>query len=258
VNLLAWDPDGAPPTLPEGTEAVVNLAGESIASGRWTDQRKVRIRDSRLEATQSLVEAISATSARPRVLVNASAVGYYGPRGNEALSEEAAPGRGFLSDVVMEWEQRARAAEALGVRVVFMRIGVVLGRDGGALPQMSMPFKLFAGGRIASGNQWMSWIHVDDVVGMIVWAIETPAVSGPVNAVAPEPLTNADLSQELGRVLGRPSWLPAPAFALKLIFGEMAEALLINGQRVVPTRARELGYKFTYPTVREALAEALH
>jgi uncharacterized protein (TIGR01777 family) len=200
---------------------------------------------------------MNAAATRPSVLVNASAVGYYGPRGDESLTEEAAPGRGFLADVVMEWERQAHAAELLGVRVVLLRIGVVLAREGGALPQMSMPFKLFAGGPVASGHQWMSWIHVDDVVDMLVWAIDNTGVSGPINAVAPEPLTNADMSREIGRALGRPSWLPAPAFALKLIFGEMAEALLINGNRVVPARAQELGYIFKYPAAREALAEAL-
>jgi uncharacterized protein (TIGR01777 family) len=257
VDVQTWDPAGAPPQLREGTEAIVNLAGESIAGGRWTEQRKARIRESRMQATDALVEAIKASSPQPSVLVNASAVGYYGARGDEPLSEDAAPGRGFLTDVVLEWEHRARAAESLGVRVVLLRIGVVLGRDAGALPQMSMPFKLFVGGPVASGKQWMSWIHIDDVVGMIVWAIENPQVSGPVNAVAPQALTNAEFSKEIGRALGRPSWLPAPAFALELLFGEMAEALLVNGQRVVPSRAQELGYSFEYPTARAALEEAL-
>jgi uncharacterized protein (TIGR01777 family) len=257
VDVQTWDPAGPPPQLPEGTGAIVNLAGESIAGGRWTEQRKVRIRESRMQATDALVEAIRAASLRPSVLVNASAVGYYGPRGDEPLSEDAAPGRGFLTDTVLEWEHRARAAEALVARVVLLRIGVVLGRDAGALPQMSIPFKLFVGGPVASGKQWMSWIHIDDVVGMIVWAIENPQVSGPVNAVAPQALTNAEFSKEIGRALGRPSWLSAPAFALELLFGEMAEALLINGQRVVPTRAQELGYSFEYPTARAALEEAL-
>jgi len=194
---------------------------------------------------------------RPSVLVNASAVGYYGSRGDEPLSEDASPGRGFLTDVVLEWEQSALAAEPLGVRVVLLRIGVVLGRDGGALPQMSMPFRLFVGGPVASGKQWLSWIHVDDVVGMIVWSLENSRVSGPINAVAPGPLTNADFSRGIGRTLGKPSWLPAPAFALKALFGEMADALLVNGQRVIPKRAQELGYAFHYPTAREALREAL-
>jgi uncharacterized protein len=257
VDLQAWNPGGTPPALPEGTQAIVNLAGESIASGRWTTQRKARIRESRIHTTHALVESMKAASARPSVLVNASAVGYYGPRGNEPLAEHAARGRGFLSEVVSEWEQQARAAEALGVRVVLLRFGVVLGRDGGALPQMTMPFRLFAGGPVASGDQWMSWIHVEDVAGMIIWAIESSNVSGSINAVAPEPLTNADMSKEIGHALGRPSWLPAPAVALKLVLGEMAEELLINGQRVVPARAQELGYKFKYPTARQALAAAL-
>ena len=257
ADLLSWNPDAREIQLPDRTEAIVNLAGDSIAGSRWTDERKARIRESRVKATDTLLEAINTASQRPSVLVNASAVGYYGPRGDETLSEEAPPGRGFLTEVVLEWEQRARAAEALGVRVVLLRIGIVFGREPAALPQMSLPFKLFAGGPVASGKQWMSWIHVDDVVGMIVWSIENPEVSGPINAVAPEPLTNTQISQEIGRALGRPSWLPAPAFALKLLFGEMAEALLINGQRVLPTRAQSLGYVFKYPSARAALEEAL-
>jgi uncharacterized protein len=259
VHILSWSADqkDAELRLPEATDGVINLAGESIASGRWTEQRKARIRSSRIQVTSALVEAIRASSPRPSVLVNASAVGYYGPRGDEPLSEDATPGRGFLTDVVLEWEQAARAAEPLGVRVALMRLGVVLGRTGGALPQMTMPFRLFAGGRVASGKQWLSWVHIDDVVGLIVWALENPSVSGPINTVAPEPLTNADLSTEIGRALRRPSWLPAPAFALKLLLGEMAEALLINGQRVLPTRALELGYVFRFPTARAALEQAL-
>jgi uncharacterized protein len=189
--------------------------------------------------------------------VNASAVGYYGPRDDELLSEDAAPGRGFLTDVVLEWEQHAREAESLGVRVVLLRIGVVLGRGGGALPQMSMPFKLYVGGPVASGRQWLSWIHVEDLVGLIIWSLGNPQVNGPINAVAPQPLTNAEFSREIGRALRRPSWLPAPGLALNILLGEMAEALLINGQRVAATRALDLGYRFKYPTARAALEEAL-
>jgi uncharacterized protein len=259
VHLQAWDPDAADAhlELPEKTDAIVNLAGESIAGGRWTEQRKRRIRESRVKATDSLVEAMRSASLRPSVLVNASAVGYYGPREDEPLSEDASPGRGFLTDVVLEWEQRAHQAELLGVRVVLLRMGVVLGRGGGALPRMSMPFKLFMGGPVASGKQWLSWIHLDDLVGMAIWAMQNPVVTGPINATAPEPLTSADISQEIGRAMGRPSWLPAPAFVLNLLLGEMADALLINGQRALPTRAQELGYPYKYPTARTALKEAL-
>ena len=259
VQVQVWNPDQSDPklTLPVGIDGVVNLAGESIAGGRWTEERKARIRSSRTRVTSALVAAMRDSDPRPSVLVNASAVGYYGSRGDELLSEDASPGRGFLTDVVLEWEQSALAAEPLGVRVVLLRIGVVLGRDGGALPQMSMPFRLFVGGPVASGKQWLSWIHVDDVVGMIVWSLENSRVSGPINAVAPGPLTNANFSRGIGRTLGRPSWLPAPAFALNALFGEMADALLVNGQRVIPKRAQELGYAFHYPSARAALREAL-
>lgn len=253
VDVAPWDPEHGNATLPEGTEAVVNLAGESIASGRWNAEQKRRIMESRVKGTEAIVNAIAAATPRPTVLINASAIGVYGSRGDEPLAEDATAGTGFLSEVVQAWEEAARKAEPLGVRLVMLRIGVILGRDGGALGQMALPFKLFAGGPVGSGRQWMSWIHLDDVVGMIVWALEDTAVSGPINTVAPEPLRNADFNRELGRALGRPSWLPAPAFALKLILGEMADTLLLNGQRVIPARALELGYVFKHPSARTAL-----
>jgi uncharacterized protein (TIGR01777 family) len=259
VVIIPWNPSDPNATLvlPDGTDAVVNLAGESIADGRWTDARKAAIRSSRVEATTAIVEGIRATSHRPSVLVNASAIGYYGGRGDETLTEDSSAGQGFLSDVVIDWEEAANKATELGVRVALMRIGVVLGRDGGALPQMALPFKLFGGGPVGSGRQWMSWIHLDDVVGMIIWAIENEQVSGAINTVAPEPLRNAEFSREIGRALHRPSWLPAPGFALRLILGELADTLLLEGQKVIPARAQELGYAFKYPRASQALSEAL-
>ncbi|MFN0074474.1 MAG: TIGR01777 family oxidoreductase [Chloroflexota bacterium] len=259
VRGLVWNPASHTELvpLPGGTDAIVNLAGESIANGRWTEARKASIRTSRTQVTRAIVGGMRSASTPPSILINASAIGFYGQRGDELLTEQATPGHGFLTDVAVEWERCAHDAEALGVRVALMRLGIVLGRDGGALPRMALPFKLFAGGPIGNGQQWMSWIHVDDVVGMIIWALENDAVTGPINTVAPEPLKNAEFSQELGRAISRPSWLPAPGFALKILLGEMADALLLHGQRVIPARALELGYSFQYPTARAALEAAL-
>lgn len=240
-----------------GAEAVVNLAGESIAAKRWTPEQKQRIRDSRVKSTRTLADALERLSHPPRILVSGSAVGYYGPGGDEELDETAPPGNDFLSRVCREWECEAKRAEALGGRVVLLRTGLVLGPNGGALPKMLLPFRLFAGGPVGSGRQWMPWIHLDDLISLIRCVLENDQARGPVNGTAPAPVTNREFSRTLGQVLRRPSWLPAPAFALRLILGEMAEALLLSGQRAVPKKALELGFGFQYPELEPALRNIL-
>jgi uncharacterized protein len=236
-------------------DAIVNLAGEPVAQ-RWTPEVKERIRSSRVDGTRSLVNALSKQSHRPQVLVCASAIGYYGSRGDEVLTEMSTPGSDFLAQVVVDWEQSAQRAEDLGIRVVPLRFGVVLGKDGGALTKMLPPFRLGLGGRLASGEQWMSWIHVDDVVGLLGFALENPAVRGPMNATAPQPVTNAQFTRELAAALHRPAIFPVPQFALKLLFGEMAGVILAS-QRVIPKAARSIGFEFQYPELRPALARLL-
>ena len=234
------------------SDALVNLAGEPLASGRWNRQRKQLIRDSRVLATRTLVDALAAGEPRPAVLVNASAVGYYGPRGDEPLDESAGPGTGFLADVCRAWEEEALAAERLGVRVVRLRLGVVLAAGGGALARMLPPFRAFVGGPLGRGRQWMSWIHRDDVTGLIVAALGNPGYRGAVNASAPQPVTNRDFAAFLGRTLARPASLPTPAFALRLALGEMSE-MLLTGQRVLPGVATRLAYHWRYPELGAAL-----
>ncbi|TMB20977.1 MAG: TIGR01777 family protein [Deltaproteobacteria bacterium] len=234
------------------TDALVNLAGEPLGSRRWSVRQKELIRQSRVLATRTLVDAIAGAEPRPRVLVNASAVGYYGPRDDEPLDESAGPGAGFLADVCRAWEQEALRAEDLGLRVVRLRLGVVLAADGGALARMLPPFRAFVGGPIGSGRQWMSWIHRDDVTGIVVDALANDGYHGPVNATAPQPVTNRDFAKLLGRTLARPVWLPTPAFALRLALGEMAE-LLLSGQRVLPGIAERLAYQWRYPELSGAL-----
>ena len=233
-------------------DALVNLAGEPLGSRRWSVRQKELIRQSRVLATRTLVDAIAAAEPRPRVLVNASAVGYYGPRDDEPLHESAGPGAGFLADVCRAWEQEALRAEDLGLRVVRLRLGVVLAAGGGALARMLPPFRAFVGGPIGSGRQWMSWIHRDDVTGIVVDALANDGYHGPVNATAPQPVTNRDFAKLLGRTLARPAWLPTPAFALRLALGEMAE-LLLSGQRVLPGIAERLAYQWRYPELSGAL-----
>jgi uncharacterized protein len=240
------------PDVFAGCDAVVHLAGEPVAQ-RWTSAVKQRIRDSRVEGTRAVVAAIAASERKPPVLVSASAVGYYGLRGDEILTEASAPSNDFLGDTSVAWEREALAAEKLGVRVVNPRIGVVLGSDGGALEKMLPPFRMGLGGRIASGKQWMSWIHIDDLVSLIVFAMTNANLRGPVNAVAAQPVTNAEFTQELAKALHRPAIFPVPEFALKLLFGEMA-SILIGGQRVVPQVALAAGFEFRYGSLGSALA----
>jgi uncharacterized protein (TIGR01777 family) len=249
-----WNPDGTSggwARVLEDVDAVVNLAGTGIADGRWNPARKAAILTSRLLATKSVVAAIAQASSPPRVLVNASAIGYYGPCGDEIVTEATPPGRDFLSDVCMQWEREAEQASTY-TRVALVRTGLVLHPEGGALARMLLPFKLGAGGPIGTGNQYMPWIHRDDWVDMVRWLISEPGARGAFNASAPEPVTNAEFAQTLGRVLHRPAVVPVPAFGLKLLFGEMAD-LLLTGQRAVPARAIEMGFGFRFLTLESAL-----
>jgi hypothetical protein len=254
---IEWTPDGttgAWASVLDGADAVVNLAGESIASGRWTAARKAEIRDSRIRATRSLVTAMQSAARPPAVFVSGSAVGYYGPRDEQPVTEDAPPADDFLAAVCRDWEAEALRA-SLAARVVLLRTGLVLEKDGGALPQIALPFRLFAGGPVGSGRQYMSWIHRKDWVGLTTWALQTESVSGPLNLTAPEPVTNAEFSRVLGRVLHRPAFMPAPAFAMRLALGEMADALLLTGQRVLPAKAQARGYQFQFATLESALRD---
>jgi uncharacterized protein (TIGR01777 family) len=249
ARAIGWD--GLRAAMPE-TDAIVNLAGESVAGGRWTAARKAAIRASRIEATRALVDAAAAASPRPKVLVNASAVGYYGAHGDEPLDERAAAGTDFLARVCVEWEAEARRAEALGLRVVLLRVGVVLAPDGGALSAMLLPFRAGLGGPIGGGRQWMSWVHRDDVVGLLREAVANTEYAGPANATSPNPVTNRDFARALGRVLHRPAALPVPGIGLRLLMGEMA-TMLLTGQRVLPKAAERLGYTWQQPELPAAL-----
>lgn len=251
VELVRGDP-AAPGRWQEvlaGCDACLNLAGEPVAGGRWTEARKRAIRDSRVLATRNVAAVVA--DRGPSVLVNGSAVGYYGPRGDEELDESAPPGSDFLARTCLEWEGAAAPAEKRA-RVVLLRTGIVLAREGGALRQMALPFRLFAGGPIGDGSFWQSWIHLADEVGLAAWALREERAAGPVNATAPAPARNRDLAHALGRALRRPSFLPAPALAVRALLGEMAEVVL-TGQRVLPVKALELGYRFRFPDLEGAL-----
>ncbi len=255
---IRWSPSEgvADPKALEGFDAVVHLAGESIAS-RWSAAKKARIRSSRVDGTKRIAEAISTLDRPPKTLVVASAVGFYGDRGDEALTEASARGEGFLADVCRDWEAAADPARKKGIRVVNLRFGVVLSPAGGALRQMLLPFRLGAGGRVGSGRQVMSYLSIDDAVGVIHHALRTESLSGPVNAATPNPVTNAEFTKTLGRVLGRPTILPLPAFAARLVFGEMADALLLSSARVVPEKLARSGYEFRHPDLEGALRHVL-
>jgi hypothetical protein len=242
----------------EGVGAVVNLAGESIGAKRWNDDHKARIRDSRVRGTTLLAEALAKLNRPPKVLVSGSAVGYYGDRGDEVLTESSRSGDGFLAEVCRAWEAAADPAREAGIRVCHLRTGIVLSGRGGALAKMLKPFKLGVGGKLGTGGQWMSWISLDDEVGAIVHLLGDGAPAGPANLTAPNPATNADFTKALGEALGRPTVLPVPKVGLKLLLGgEMAEELLLGGQRALPTRLLDSGYTFAHPDLAEALKVAL-
>jgi uncharacterized protein (TIGR01777 family) len=255
---VKWDPaTGELEGSAAGTEAVVHLAGASIASGRWSAARKALLRSSRVDATRQMVNALGRLQPAPKALISAAAVGYYGDRGDEILTEESAPGSDFLAELARDWEAEAARAEAVGMRVVRLRMGVVLAKHGGALAKMLLPFRLGAGGRIGSGQQWMSWLTLDEAVAMIQFALENEAARGAMNAVAPRPVRNVEFTRALGRALHRPAIFPAPAFALRLALGEMADALLLSSQRAVPQRLQTLGYRFVQPALDAALQQIL-
>jgi uncharacterized protein (TIGR01777 family) len=257
VHLVEADPDqpGSWQDEVQDCDAVINLAGESVAKGLWTDGRKRRLRQSRLHVTRNLVEAIG-RSGSPSVLISASATGYYGDGGRAALDEEHEPGSGFLSRLACEWEGTALQAESASTRVVLLRIGVVLAREDGALPRLLMPFRFGVGGPLGSGRQYFPWIHVKDLVRIIVFALNTPGLSGPINAVAPDPPTQATFARAMGEVLHRPSWLPVPAFVLRILLGEKGEMLLAS-QRAVPRALRARGFHFDFDNLQTALDDLL-
>lgn len=257
-RVARWDPDtGAVEPGLDGVDAVVHLAGESVAGGRWTEARKRRIRESRVHATRRLCETLARLSRPPRVLVAASAIGYYGDRGDQVLREESAPGAGFLPEVCREWEAAAEPAAQRGVRVVHLRIGLVLSPKGGALAAMLPVFRLGLGGPVGAGAQWMSWIGIDDTLGAILHALMNEPLAGPVNAVAPAPVTNREFAKTLARVLRRPAVLPFPAFAARLLLGQMADELLLASARVEPARLRATGFAFRDATLEGALRRLL-
>jgi len=256
THAVEWNPnDESGPWAAEidGAGAVVNLAGESIAGKRWSAAQKQRILDSRVQATRTLAAAIQNAATPPPVFVSGSAVGYYGPLGNEAATESTRVGSDFLAHVCERWEQEAMRATSDRTRVVCIRTGIVLEKDGGALPQMLPPFRFGAGGPVGSGRQYWPWIHRDDWIALIRWAIATPAVTGALNATAPHPVSNKEFARALGRAMRRPAFMPAPGFALRLLLGEMADALLLSGQNAVPAKATSAGFQFRYPHLDEAL-----
>jgi uncharacterized protein len=263
---VAWDPEAAasssigdPDGRITGADAVVNLAGASIAGGRWTTERKMQLRSSRVKTTRALVAALGKMTVAPKVFVSASAIGIYGDRGDEVLTEESTAGRDFLAGLAGEWEAEAAKAAALGMRAVCARFGIILAKHGGALPQMMRPFRFGVGGKLGSGKQWMSWVTLKDVIGVLRFALENAAVTGAVNVVAPQPARNEKFTKELGRAMHRPALFPAPAIALRLALGgELADALLLASQRVKPSRLQQLGYAFEYAELGLALEDVLH
>jgi uncharacterized protein len=257
---IEWSPDrySIALSLIEGFDAVVHLAGEPIAEGRWTDEKKKRIRESRVKGTKLLSDALANLTQPPKTLLSASAIGYYGDRDDEVLTETSAPGNDFLSEVCVEWEQATSHATTMGIRVVNTRFGIILAKEGGALKKMLPPFRMGIGGRIGSGKQWMSWIALDDVIGALKFALTNDTLSGPVNFVAPNAVRNAEFTKTLGNVLSRPTIFPIPAFGVRFAFGEMADALLLSSQRAEPKELKESGYQFQYSQLAPALAHILN
>lgn len=258
VKVAQWSPEQSEELreVLSAKDAVINLSGESVAAQRWTPEFKQKLVDSRVNSTRALVQGIRSAEPRPKVLVNAGAVGIYGNRGEEELTESSPPGTGFLAELAIRWEQSADEARELGVRVVKLRIGIVLGEGGGALEKMLLPFRLFVGGPFGSGQQWFPWIHLDDVSGITLHALAHDTVDGAVNTVAPGIVRLGEFCKALGRVMRRPSWLPVPGFALRLVVGELGESMLWS-QRVVPQAALQTGYAFRYPQVEQALRQVL-
>jgi uncharacterized protein len=256
---IRWDPLSAQMDVPamEGMDAVLHLSGANISDGRWTLARKAVLRSSRLDSTRVLVDSLARLRQKPRVFVSASAVGYYGNRGDEILTESTAPGSDFLSLLARDWEAEANRAAQSGIRTVILRFGVILSAQGGALPQMIRPFKLGAGGRLGSGRQWMSWIALEDAIDIIQASISNTDLNGAVNVVAPEPVRNSEFAEIVGHVLHRPAILPAPAFALRLALGEMADALLLASQRAIPERLLQMGHPFKFADIETALRALL-
>jgi uncharacterized protein (TIGR01777 family) len=255
---ISWKP-GAPGDWEQaidGVDGIINLAGEPIAAKRWSDAQKEKIRFSRVESTKALVKAVGKAVKKPKFLISASAVGYYGPRGDETITEETVPGNDYLARVCVDWEEEARKAESYGIRVALVRTGIVLGKGQGALAKMVVPFKYFVGGPLGSGNQWMPWIHIEDQIALLLFLIENQNARGPFNATAPNPVSMTEFCKTLGKVLNRPSWASVPGGMLTLLVGEMSE-MLLKGQRAVPQAAVKLGHEFKYPNLLPAL-ESLH
>ena len=260
ISLIKWDAKNPNSwtAYVDGAYAIVNLAGENISAGRWTRKRKQAILQSRLSAGKAMVEAVKQVNGKPKVIVQASAVGYYGSRGDEALDESSSSGTGYLPEVAQKWELSTKEVESLGVRHVIIRSGIVLGKGRGALPRLIQPFRLFMGGPLGSGKQWFSWIHLEDEIKAIRFLMENENLNGVFNLTAPTPLVMTDFCKILGQLMHRPCWFKVPGFMLHLAMGEMAEALLLTGQRVLPKRLLEAGYRFLYPEVEPALSQILN
>ncbi len=256
---IQWSIEGGftEPDKLEGIDVVVHLAGENVSGLRWTEEKKKAIRDSRVLGTRNVVNAVSKLSRKPTTLIASSAIGFYGERGDEEVTESSAAGDTFLSDVSRDWEAESRRAEDGGIRTVLLRTGIVLSKDGGALSTMLTPFRLGLGGVVGSGKQWMSWISLDDEISIINFAIENENIRGAINAVAPNPVTNAEFTKTLGDVLSRPTFLPLPQFAVSMIFGEMGDALLLASTKVLPKRLLDAGFQFKYPDLRSAIEHAV-
>jgi hypothetical protein len=260
AEVVAWDGQTAQGWghYAAGAYGIINLAGENIAAGRWTPARKTAILQSRLAAGRAITEAVEKAAQKPRAVIQASGIGYYGNRGDEVLDEASTAGSGFLSDVALQWEKSTGPVEALGVRRAIIRTGIVLGRNGGFLSRVILPFRLFMGGYMGSGRQWLSWVHMEDEVGAICFLLEREDARGAFNLSSPQPLTAKDFFSEVGKALGRPSWLPIPGFALHLALGEMADELILSGQRALPRKLLDTGYDFQYSSAREALQNILN
>jgi uncharacterized protein (TIGR01777 family) len=258
ANEIEWNAESgfAEPEKLEGIDAIIHLAGEPISS-RWTEEKKKKIRDSRVLGTRNIIETLSGLQTKPRVLISASGVGCYGDRGDDVMTEMSGPGDTFLAKVCRDWEAEARRAEDLGIRTVLLRTGIVLSKHGGALAEMLTPFKFGVGGVVGSGKQWMSWISFDDIIAIYNRALEDETMRGAINAVAPNPVTNEEFTKVLGSVLYRPTILPLPEFAVNLIFGEMGNSLLLDSTRVVPKRLEEAGFKFRFTDLTTAIKHEL-